>query len=158
MRLRPYLFLAATLTACASGAATSPRSFSIPEYRLGSYSFTERVPTTRGQTVPLDGDFIVTTDSVVVSTALSACQYELTTTRGGPIVYNCGDVTFAFDRVDPVNRAMYRMRVRYLETQTVCAQYATDNTGQSRCVSFRTESTEQTAVRSGRLNARRNGN
>ena len=62
--MRQLLFLVATLAACASGAATStPRSFSIPEYRRGSYSFMERVPTTRGETVPLDGEFVVTSVS-----------------------------------------------------------------------------------------------
>jgi len=138
----------------AAGTSPKPR---IAEGILGLYSFSEHVPTNRGQFVPLEGEFTVFGDSVTVRTETSSCLYNLLTTRGSAITYDCGDVSFSFDRFDPVHRATYRMKVRFNEQRQVCAQYTTDAGGRQRCVSYRTEFVETEAIRTGRLNPRRGG-
>jgi hypothetical protein len=154
----------ATVVACACGGGSGGGSGSTtaqpnlaPVGVLGSYAFAERVPTYRGETVPLEGEFTVLRDTVTVRTSVSSCLYNLTSTRGGPLNYDCGEVSFAFDRFDPVHRTTYRMKVRYSEPTQVCAQYTTDAAGRQRCVSYRTEFVEREVVRTGRLNPRRSG-
>ena len=155
--VRGLLCVAAiALAACGSKAGTSPKP-QIAEGVLGLYSFSEHVPTTRGQFVSLEGEFTVLGDTVTVRTDNSSCLYNLLTTRGSAITYDCGDVSFAFDRFDPVHRATYRMKVRYTEQRQVCAQYATDAGGRQRCVSYRNDFVETEAIRTGRLTARRGG-
>lgn len=139
------------------GATTSPEPRLAPEGVLGLYSFSEHVPTSRGQFVPLEGEFTVLGDSVTVRTTVSSCLYNLMSTRVGAISYDCGEVSFAFDRFDPIHRSTYRMKVRVTEPRSVCAQYATDTSGRQRCISSRTEYVESEVVRTGRLNPRRGG-
>jgi hypothetical protein len=141
------------LAACGAKGGSSPKPL-FAEGARGLYSFSERIPTSRGQYVPLEGEFTVLGDTVTVRTSTSTCLYNLLTTRASAINYDCGDVSFAFDRFDPVHRATYRMKVRYTEQRQVCTQYASTG-GTQRCVAYRTEFVETEAIRTGRLNARR---
>jgi len=158
---RGWLCLAALIAGACGGGGGSSSGSTTAQPRLatvgalGSYVFAERVPTYRGESVPLEGEFTVLTDSVTVRTNISSCLYNLISTRGGPLHYDCGEVSFAFDRFDPVHRTTYRMKVRYSEATQVCAQYTQDAAGRQRCVSYRTEYVDREVIRTGRLNPRR---
>jgi hypothetical protein len=143
MRTRPFLILLIT-TACAQHGANAPA----PPVRIGVYRFTERP---NGVNTTIQGRVLVTHDSVVVEAEPGPCRYDPHTTAGGPIVYQCADVSIAFDRFDPVGRATYRTTKTVMDRKTTCIRYTTDSSGKQVCAQQQTETTEREVPVTGTL-------
>lgn len=137
MRTRPYCLVALALAACAQHGSGAPA----PPVRIGVYRFTER-PT--GVNTTIQGRVLVTHDSVVVEAEPGPCHYDSrASTAGGPIVYQCADVSISFDRFDPVGRATYRTTKTVMDRKTTCVRYTTDAKGNQVCAQQQTETTER---------------
>ena len=143
MRTRPFL-LVLIAAACAGHAPSAPA----PPVRIGVYRFTERP---QGVNATIEGRVLVTHDSVVVEAEPGPCRYDTHTSAGGPIVYQCADVTLSFDRFDPVGHANYRMNKTVMDRKTTCARFTTDSKGNQVCAQQQTETTERVVPVTGTL-------
>lgn len=144
--------LAAVLDACAS---SPPRTLSFPDSQLGRYRYLQVVPSTSPQKT-LEGTIIIERDTLTVEDNSGLCRYDRNS-GSVAIVYHCGDVTYRFDRKDPINRADYGVTMLTYVAVTRCVQYTTNSEGQRVC-SRTDQSTEERRVgRSGRLKPVREG-
>ena len=134
---------AVVVSACVSHASTRTMR---PEL-LGTYRFDEQV----SPDVRLEGQFVVGQDSVAIDATPGPCRYEQNMSNALTIYYRCADVTFAFDRADPVRRARYTAVVHLRETRSVCVRYARTSTGQTICAASRYETVYRDTRRSGVL-------
>ena len=144
MRIPPLVLIAAALAACAQHADPAPG----PPSRIGVYRFAEHPSQLKG---PIQGRLFITHDSVAVEAEPGPCRYDVQSNAGGPIVYQCSDVTLSFDRRDPVNGATYRTTTTVMQKKTTCVRYTTDSGGRQTCAQSQTETTEKTVPVTGRL-------
>ena len=144
MRTPPYCLLALAFAACAQHGSGAPA----PPVRIGVYRFIERP---NGVNTTIQGRVLVTHDSVVVDAEPGPCRYDPHTTAGGPIVYQCADVSIAFDRFDPVGQATYRTTKTVMERKTTCVRYTTDSKGNQVCAQQQTETVEHDVPVTGTL-------
>jgi len=144
MRISPFFPFALALAGCAHHGSSAPA----PPVRIGVYRFTERP---NGVNTPIQGRVLVTHDSVVVEAEPGPCRYDPHTSAGGPIMYQCADVSIAFDRFDPVGRATYRMTKTVRDRKTTCIRYTTDSGGKQVCAQQQTETTEHDVPVTGTL-------
>ena len=127
-----------------SGAPATP-----PTPRVGVYRFTER-PAQISQTI--EGRILVTHDSVVVDATPGPCRYDTQASLAtGPIVYRCAEITFSFDRYDPVGHSTYRTTATVTEKKTVCVRYASDSAGRQTCAQRETQTSERQVPVTGTL-------
>ncbi len=148
MRSRPYCLVVLALAACAPHGSGAPAPPAPPD-RIGVYRFTERPS---GLNTPIEGRVLVTHDSVVVEAEPGPCRYDShATSPGGPIVYQCADISISFDRFDPVGRATYRTTKMVMDRKTTCVRYTTDSKGNQVCAQQQTETTERSVPVTGTL-------
>ena len=140
--------MAAAAQACASAA---PRSKPQSLAQDGTYRFEERVD---GGT-EIRGEFMIAGDTITVDASVGPCVYDAHSVGGLSLVYRCADVTFLFDRRDPIRYSSYQTLVTVMETKQVCARYRTNAAGQQVCAEYRTEREPHSVTRTGRLNALR---
>ena len=118
----------------------TPSSAPAPPPRVGIYRFTERSSQLQHT---LEGRLIVTRDSVLLSADPGPCRYVQETDANGPIVYQCADVTYFFDRFDPVGRATYRAMTTVVDHTMTCTRSTTDASGRQTCTARTPESNER---------------
>jgi hypothetical protein len=138
--------LIALLDACSS---QPPRTFTFPDSQLGSYRYLQVVPNTSPNKT-LDGRIIVERDTLTVEDNSGLCRYDR---NSGilSIVYHCGDVTYRFDRRDPINRADFGVTTTVYTTVTKCLDYTTNSNGQRVCARTGPVTEERRVGRTGRL-------
>lgn len=134
-----------------AGCASNSKKTGIRSQYVGAYRFTERT----GDDAELNGTFVVETDTVSIEATPGPCRYEKERSNALAFVYTCGDVTYVFDRTDPVRRASYSTMVRIQKTRSVCVRYTVTPQGQSVCAQYRSEVYYVDARRSGSLNPQR---
>ena len=139
-----YCIVALALAACTQHGSGAPA----PPVRIGVYRFTERP---NGVNTTIEGRVLVTHDSVVVEAEPGPCRYDPHSTAGGPIVYQCADVSISFDRFDPVGRATYRTTKTVTERKTTCVRYTTDSSGKQVCAQQQTETVQHDVPVTGTL-------
>ncbi len=137
----------AILAGCASNASKVGRRSEL----VGAYRFTERVSTD----LELEGIFVVETDTVSLEANPGPCRYERERSNVLAISYSCGDVSYAFDRSDPVHTARYSAIVHLRETRTICIRYTVTSTGRQVCAESRNETVFRDVRRSGVLRPQR---
>ncbi|CAN5899338.1 hypothetical protein BH11GEM1_BH11GEM1_23460 [soil metagenome] len=147
--LSSVIVAVALVAACTSNKpATSAR----PERMLGTWRFFEQV----SQDLVLEGQFTVEQDTIDVDIRPGPCRYERDRSNMLAITYSCGpEVSFSFDRSDPVRRARYSALVHLTEQRTVCRRYAADSAGRRVCVETGQETVFRDARRSGILRVER---
>jgi hypothetical protein len=128
---------------------------------LGTYQFSERVSASgsAAETIDLEGNVVVTADTVTVDARPGPCDVDVNVTRPNPFTYRCGtNVVLSFDRTDPVGRAAYSAALAQNESHQVCARYEVDSVGRRYCAETQTITTQRIVRRSGRLRlTRQNG-
>lgn len=145
--LTALLLFIAFVAACSS---SKPKTGIRPE-QYGTYRFEEQLtPDDK-----IEGHFVVGEDSVDVDAYPGPCRYERERSNVLTIVYRCGDVTYAFDRTDPVRKASYSTVVHVKATRQVCIRYTTNNAGQQVCAQMSTETYYRDSRRSGLLRVER---
>ena len=142
------------LAACAShrgsaGALAATGPGASPD---GRYTFEER-PT--GTPRVLEGTFIVLRDTILVDATPGPCRYNPRTTPGGPIMYQCADVSLSFDRRDPVMKATYTFSTTEAKPKVVCTRFTIGPNGARECAESSTQFVDQTVSHSGTLRAHR---
>jgi hypothetical protein len=145
VKFATLLVLSGAAAACTkSGAPETP-----PTPRVGVFRFTERPAQT---SLTIEGSVFVTHDSVVVDATPGPCRYDSQLSHAtGPIVYRCADVTFWFDRYDPVGRATYHTSTLVTEHHTVCVRYTADASGHQVCAQSETQTSERQVSVNGTL-------
>jgi hypothetical protein len=139
--------LVALLDACAS---SPPQPFSFPERHVGSYRYTEVVPSTSPKKT-LEGRIVVERDTLTMEDNSGLCRYDMNLSSNVTIVYHCGDVTYRFDRRDPINRAAFGLTTTEYIQVIKCLDYVTNANGQRVCARTGPSTEERRAGRSGRL-------
>lgn len=134
-----------------TGCASNGKKIGIRPESIGAYRFTEHA----GEDMDLDGYFIVEADTVSIEATPGPCRYDRDRASLLSLTYRCGDVTYVFDRTDPVRKATYSAIVRMQKTRQVCARYAVNNQGRQVCVEYRNEVYFVDARRSGLLRPQR---
>ncbi len=154
-------FVPATLLAAAvavAGCHNAPRETGPLARRVGVYRFSERIRPPNdiaSEVVNLEGGFVVLVDSVTVETTTGVCHVNTGISRANLISYNCGDVTIAFDRSNPVEGATYTATIKYTAYQQVCLRYTTDSQGRQVCAQTNTEAVQRQQIEHGRIRAMR---
>ena len=141
----------AVTLAFAGGCASNGQKVGIRPESIGAYRFTEHA----GEDMDLDGVFVVEADSVSIEATPGPCRYEPERASPLAITYICGDVTYVFDRTDPVRKATYFATVRLQKTRSVCARYVVNAQGRSVCAEYRNEVYFVDQRRSGALRPQR---
>lgn len=145
-RLSGTLSLLALGTACGTTRSNlTPATAS----RLGVYRFVERIPS--HPPLLLEGEFSVRGDSILFNAEPGPCRYDEQNSTGRLLTYICGGVSYMFDRSDPVERLSYQSTA----IETVPARVCTRMDSRDVCVAWRTDFTEKTVTRSGRLRPKR---
>jgi hypothetical protein len=139
------LFLAAIVAACAHHTENTSAN---PLARIGVYRFSEHPQQMQGA---LEGRVVVTHDSVYMEADPGPCNYDARASANGPIVYKCSDVTYEFDRYDPLNRSRYRTSTTVQERQKNCARYGVDSQGRQTCLQMQTDVVDHKVPVSGTL-------
>jgi hypothetical protein len=137
--------------AFAAGCASNGKKIGIRPEAVGAYRFTEHA----GEDMDLEGIFVVEPDSVSIDAAPGPCRYQRERASVLAITYICGDVTYVFDKSDPVRKATYSATVRLQKKRQVCARYVVNSTGRSVCAEYRSEIYFVDARRSGYLRPQR---
>ena len=133
------------------GCASTGTKVGMRAALVGAYRFTERV----APDVELEGTFVVETDTVSIEAQPGPCRYERERSNVLAISYTCGDVSYVFDRSDPVRTARYVAIVHLRETRTTCIRYTVTSTGQQVCSQSRNETVFRDVRRSGLLRPHR---
>jgi hypothetical protein len=133
------------------GCASNGKRVGVRPEQLGAYRFTERV--TEG--VELEGIFVIEADTVSMDARPGPCRYERERSNALAISYTCGDVTYAFDRSDPLRSARYTTVARVQETKSVCVRFTVSSTGRQVCAESRPEVSYRDVRRSGLLRPER---
>ena len=133
------------------GCASNGTKVGMRSELVGAYRFTERV----AADVELEGIFVVETDTVSIEANPGPCRYERERSNVLAIGYTCGDVTYLFDRSDPVHTARYSAVVHLQETRTTCIRYTLTSTGARVCAESRNETVFRDVRRSGVLRPQR---
>jgi hypothetical protein len=123
------------ILAFAAGCASNGRKVGIRPESVGAYRFTEHA----GEDMDLDGIFVVEPDTVSIEATPGPCRYDPDRASLLAITYHCGDVTYVFDRTDPVRKATYSAVVRMQKTRSVCARYVVNSQGRQVCAEYRNE-------------------
>ncbi|MEP6989898.1 MAG: hypothetical protein ABJA80_03135 [bacterium] len=143
--------LVASLLLASACAANKPPKGIRPEL-LGTYRFEEQV----APDVRIAGTFTVTQDTVDIEAQPGPCRYEQDRSNSLRIVYACGpELTFTFDRTDPVRRATYTTVVHVTEQVSVCLRYTKAASGQMVCAEYGKETRFRDVRRSGLLRPER---
>ncbi len=137
--------------ALAASCASSGTKLGIRPESIGAYRFTEHA----GEDMDLEGIFVVEPDTVSIEATPGPCRYEKDKASLLAITYTCGEVTYVFDRYDPVRKASYSATVRMQKTRSVCARYVVNSQGRSVCAEYRNEVYFVDARRSGLLRPQR---
>ena len=122
--------------AFATGCASNARRLGVRPESIGAYRFSEHL----GQDTDLGGIFVVEADTVSIDATPGPCWYDRVRSDALTFIYHCGDVTYAFDRSDPVSTARYSTTVHSQLTRSVCARTVVDSQGHTVCVEYRKES------------------
>ncbi|MGH7620412.1 MAG: hypothetical protein ACREPM_24610, partial [Gemmatimonadaceae bacterium] len=145
-------FGAAIILAACHHASPEPHN-SLADH-VGVYQFTEHL-TASGQaaeTLDLDGEVVVTDDTVTVDARPGPCRFDTTLSIAYPFTYICGsNVTLRFDRQDPVLQARYTARLAQNQTHQACVRYETDSAGRRYCAETQTITTQSLVNVSGAL-------
>jgi hypothetical protein len=141
------------MTACAGHPGSSGSvAAAAPAIRDGRYTFDEKpVGTPR----TLEGTFVVLRDTILVDATPGPCRYDTHSTAGGPITYQCADVSLSFDRRDPVMKATYAFITTEPKPKVVCTRFTIGPNGAQQCAESRTEFVDQTVRHTGTLRAHR---
>ena len=134
-----------------AGCASNGKKVGIRPESLGAYRFTEHA----GEDMDLEGIFVVEPDSVSIEATPGPCRYERDRASLLAITYTCGEITYVFDRFDPVRKATYSATVRLQKTRKVCARYVVNSQGRTVCVDYRNEVYFVDSRRSGLLRPQR---
>jgi hypothetical protein len=137
--------------ALAAGCASNGQKVGIRPESVGAYRFTEHA----GDDMDLEGIFVVQPDSVSIEATPGPCHYERDRASLLAITYTCGDVTYVFDRSDPVRKATYSTMVRLQKKRSVCARYVVNSQGRQVCAEYRNEVYFVDTRRSGLLRPQR---
>jgi hypothetical protein len=121
--------------AFAAGCASNTKKIAMRPESIGAYRFTEHA----SEDIELNGIFVVEADSVSIDATPGPCRYERDRSNLLTITYTCADITYVFDRYEPVRKATYAVTVRQQKTRSVCARYAVNSQGRSVCVEYRNE-------------------
>ncbi len=116
--------------------------------RIGVYRFEEHSEQIKN---PIRGRVAMTHDSVYVDADAGPCTYDPASQTSVRIIYHCNDVTFLFDRDDPLNRSTYSTTGTVIEHQTNCARYKTDTQGRQTCIQQQTDNIEHQIAVNGKL-------
>ena len=84
-----------------------------PESVFGAYRFAQRME----DGSVLEGQFVVTRDTVVARDASKPCEYEAKETGAAQLVYQCSNFKLRFDRADPAHRVFYEAIVQITRVQ-----------------------------------------
>jgi hypothetical protein len=101
------------LAGCGGPPAGAPQ----PEDVFGAYRFAQRMPEDGSV---LEGQFIITRDTIYARSATGACDYERGESDGHLLVYQCGAFKLRFDRIDPARRVSYFTIVSVRKTPASC--------------------------------------
>ena len=137
--------------ALAAGCASNGKKVGIRPESVGAYRFTEHA----GEDLDLEGIFVVEPDSVSIEATPGPCRYERDRASLLAITYTCGEVTYVFDRSDPVRKATYSAMARIQKTRQVCARTVVNNQGRTVCAEYRKEVYFVDARRGGTLRPQR---
>ena len=136
----------------------SPDIIPVLDPRIGTYTFSERLPSARpAESTIFEGQFTVLVDTVLLDATPGPCRYDREASNGSAIRYRCGDVSVAFDRKDPVEKATYVVSVLIIDQQRSCPS----GTARRGCPSVGGASgssnvtPDRTELKTGRLNAKR---
>ena len=140
----------ATLALGAACASNAPKVGVRPE-SIGAYRFTEHA----GEDMDLDGIFVIEPDTISIEATPGPCRYDREASNLLTMTYRCGDVTYTFDRTDPVRKVTYYATVRMQKTRSVCARYVVNSQGRSVCAEYRNEVYYVDGRRSGLLRPQR---
>ncbi len=130
--------------ACGQHSANAPS----PASRIGIYRFSERPNEIKEA---LEGRIVVTSDSVWVVAEPGPCNYDATSASTNAIVYRCADITYAFDRRDPLNRSTYRYVGTVQQNQKNCARYAVGSQARQNCIDTQSSTADRQVTVSGTL-------
>ena len=118
----------ALIAACAGSACRPPAGATA----YGVYRFHQQVLNAKPAVI-LDGSVTLLPDTLTVSLATSPCTYD-TRSRGDRwIRYVCGDVTFTFNRRNPLRENAYTAPMTEFVSVPVCLQTAIDSRGREVC-------------------------
>jgi hypothetical protein len=137
--------------ALAASCASNGKKIGIRPESIGAYRFTEHA----GDDMDLDGIFVVESDTVSIEATPGPCRYDPDRASLLTITYRCGDVTYVFDRSDPVRKVTYSAMVRLQKTRSVCARYVVNSQGRQVCAEYRNELYFVDTRRSGLLRPQR---
>jgi hypothetical protein len=133
-RVSVVVMLLAAQAACSS-QSRAPRL--TPEAQEGTFLFSERA---RGSGVVIDvtGEFSVREDTIMVRVADRSCRPRVPPdTRS--YLFDCGDVSLAFDRVEPLRRPGYSVIGIVMVEERVCRELVQDRFGVQRCAGYITQ-------------------
>ena len=147
MRRLVLLGLAGVSGGCGQRSTLTPAAVS----RLGVYRFMERIPSR--PPLVLQGEFSIRGDSILLYAEPGPCRYDEQNSNARTLTYSCSGVSYSFDRSDPVERLTYQSTAIETVPTRVCVR--TD--ARDVCVAWRTDFTEKTVTRSGRLRPKRVG-
>lgn len=116
--MRPVLLafmLGGLLPGC---SGSSPETEPTPESGFGAYRFAQRME----DGSVLEGQFIITRDTVLVRDATKACEYESKEMGALQLVYQCSRFKLRFDRGNPAQRVYYEATVQMVRVQACRAR------------------------------------
>jgi hypothetical protein len=129
-----FVILLAAQVSCSS-QSRAPRL--TPEAQEGTFRFSERA---RGSGVVIDvaGEFTITADTIMARVADRSCRPRVPPdTRS--YLFDCGDVSLAFDRVEPLRRPRYSAIGIVMVEERVCREQVQDRFGVQRCAGYITQ-------------------
>lgn len=100
-----------------AGCGGPPPAAPQPEDAFGAYRFAQRMPEDGSV---LEGQFIITRDTIYARSATGACDYDRGESDGHLLVYQCGAFKLRFDRIDPARRSSYSTIVSVTKPPPSC--------------------------------------
>ena len=98
----------------------------------GVYRYHQQVLNARPAVI-LDGSVTLLPDTLVVSLATSPCTYDPRSYGNRWIRYVCGEVTFSFNRRNPLRENSYTAPLTEFVYESVCLQTVIDSRGREVC-------------------------
>jgi hypothetical protein len=154
--MKVLLVFAALLAACGMACSMAPKP--LPPMPVGTYIFTQTIPSQNGApSTEINGTVHILPDTVLVDVSSGPCKApaQTATFRNQGFYYSCYGYGLSFAREDPLNRATYSMSTVVTQNKTVCVEYATDAQGHRYCARTEVQQVETTVTRTGYLKLRK---
>lgn len=134
----PVVVACLVATACGGSAWRPPTGASA----YGVYPFHQQVLNAKPAVI-LDGSVTLLPDTLVVTLATSPCTYDPRSRGNRWIRYVCGEVTFSFNRRNPLRENSYTAPLTEFVFESVCLQTIIDSRGREVCARRGTERVER---------------